>query len=277
MIRGNFSPLAVLGVSVVALSGAPGRASAWSTASRFEEPVLDAGGGGRFFTGTPGDPYTCADCHSGGGGVPVELAFPQSYRPGATYAVTVRWPTVDAHQVAALLEVVDREGRQAGTWTIPEDQLPLDALCAEDGFPAVQLYPTFEEVADPAEEAAAVDGVAVAGAAQPRQLVGADACGAHALFAHWTAPATDVGPVRFVGGVVAGNSTGVEFEVIDAKGDAVTLFSRQVAISEAQVTAPEVEFGCSVARGMTERDRGFRGFLLGLPLLGLWLRRWRHR
>lgn len=260
-------------VAAAALTGAPHGVQAWSTAGRFEEPVLEAGGGGRFFTGTPADPYTCADCHSGGGRVPLEVLLPQTYRPGATYAVMVRWPTVNSHQVAALLEAVDPQGQQAGTWAIPEDQLPVDALCVEDGFPAVQIYPSLEE--EPATDGDL--GAAVAAQGSPRQLVGADACGAHALFAHWTAPPTDVGPVRFVGGVVAGNSTGAEFEVVDAHGDAVTLISRQVATSEGGVTAPEIQFGCGLARDAGRRPAG-GGFwgAIGLPLVVLWRRRRRR-
>lgn len=109
----------------------PRAASAFSEPLLYAEPTLAGGGGGRFFTGSPLDAYSCAVCHEGGSAPSVTLrGFPESYVPGKRYDVELSWS--DARKVHALnLEIVDTKGRAAGTLALPSDaDVDEDGRCS---------------------------------------------------------------------------------------------------------------------------------------------------
>lgn len=120
----------VLGASALVLAGHPNAAHAFSEPLLYAEPTTAGGGGGRFFTGSPLDSFSCAVCHTGGARPVVTLrGLPESYEPGEKYALELSWTQArDPHAVT--LEIVDTEGRAAGTIALPAaEDVGDDARC----------------------------------------------------------------------------------------------------------------------------------------------------
>lgn len=163
-------------------------ARAFGDLFRFNDAAAHGGGGGRWFTGSPHDAYGCEVCH-GGDLAPTPVAvhgLPLVYQPGASYDIQVQWPATALH-TTAMFEITDALGHGAGTAAVPapvaaaESCIPLDLQTAGGIVLSAPELPI----------------------AEARQLVGMQDCGASMLHWIWTAPATDVGPVMFAGGVVA--------------------------------------------------------------------------
>lgn len=242
---------------IIALAGAfalfaPARVLAFSDPGTFGKPVTEGGGGGRYFTGSPADGYTCSVCHQGPAGPAVSvLGLPLAgYVPGTSYEVTVDWPD-DLENVAVSLEITDRTGMGAGSVRLPPaDELfePERCIPVGAGIPAGLL----------------ID-------APGRTIVFAANCGAQRLRFLWTAPTQDVGVLWFAGALVHadGNS--------DAEGDRVTILS--VALpspSQSADGALAVRGGCSaLAPGVRRPRAGATG--LWLLSLGFFVRRRRRR
>src|SRR5262245_54814772 len=100
---------------------APASVHAYSDFRTFAYPSNSGGGGGRFYTGSPADGYTCRICHSGGAAPEVRVqGLPlDGYQPGVEYEVTVDWWDGDALSTA--LELTDNEGRPAGSVRLPPE------------------------------------------------------------------------------------------------------------------------------------------------------------
>ena len=106
---------------LLALSASlPTHALAFSSPETYDLPTLEAGGGGRFFTGTPADGFGCDVCHEGGPPVELQIAgLPvDGYEPGASYEITITWP-LSAEHIALLAEITDESRQKAGTLTLP--------------------------------------------------------------------------------------------------------------------------------------------------------------
>jgi hypothetical protein len=184
---------------VAVLAIAPPRAHAFSSPETYDLPAVEAGGGGRFFTGTPADGFGCDVCHEGGTPAPLQITgLPVGgYEPGASYEITIAWPLSIEH-VAMLAEITDASSRKAGTITLPRpDSMTPDELCAaeEGGFPPGWVYDT-EDMA--------------------RAIVGNVDCGSKKLRFRWTAPISARSPLWFGAGLVHSNDDA------DASGDGVT-------------------------------------------------------
>ena len=104
-------------------------AEAYSEPEYFAYPGAAAGGAGRYFTGSPADPYTCATCHAHGHPPAIKvLGLPTSgYRGGTKYEVTVDWsdylPIANSERpasISAAIEITDMTGRRAGTLRVGE-------------------------------------------------------------------------------------------------------------------------------------------------------------
>jgi hypothetical protein len=154
---------------------APLPAAAFSDYELFNLPPLEGGGGGgRFFTGSPSDGYTCAVCHRGGV-VPTLLlrGLPErEYVPGTTYDVELLWTA--AQQPHALnLEFVTPRGGPAGVISL-YDPANLE--------PADKCDPARTEGID-GPGARLIEGT------EPRQILWLDDCGATRLRFRYTAPA----------------------------------------------------------------------------------------
>lgn len=168
------------------------RAYAFSDPEKFKLSALEGGGGGRFFTGSPADGYTCSVCHRGAPEPEVVLrGFPlDAYEPGKTYDVEVTW-TEPTEPHALALEVITPDGKSAGQLELVEDsKLDARSYCEQDLtlFPASYL-------------------TEVAG----RRIVGVTDCGATVLRFRFTAPDEPV--LAFSMGMVRSDHEG------DSQGD----------------------------------------------------------
>lgn len=209
---------------------APRVARAFSDPAAFADEPEKGGGGGRFFTGSPHDGYTCGVCHRGGNspdllilGLPVA-----GYRLGTSYEVTIEWPNDMQRNVALEAELTDRSGVRAGTLRLPpQDELLPSELCLPVG---------------------AGVGAGMLNEAGTRTVVSLPDCGAQRLRLLWTAPAQDVGPVWLTGSLVSSNAQG------DVKGDGVTDFARVLPSHAApdpiatRISAGGIGAGCSTTR-----------------------------
>jgi hypothetical protein len=225
-----------------------GSARAYSDPASFDLSPLAAGGGGRFFTGSPADGYTCKVCHEGGAEPRVSvLGLPLAgYRPGESYEVTVEW-SEQLEKVALALELSDGLGKAAGRIRLPQGaEIEEPELCEPvgDGWLAAQLTELSSE----------------------RQIIQVPDCGAKRVRFLWTAPSDAVGQVWFAGSMVASDGES------DPHHDGVTDFGRALGTS---ALASETTAQCSAAFGGTTRNRS-AAVLIALAALLCWIRR-RHR
>ncbi|MCB9612677.1 MAG: DUF3570 domain-containing protein [Sandaracinus sp.] len=201
-------------VALVATS-LPTSAHAFSSSSRFAAPVSGletgawGGGGGRWFTGSPGDGFTCAVCH-GEREAPFEITgIPDTWEPGSEHVIEITWPADQNGAVA--LEIVDADGRPVGTLSIEDDE--PDARCPADA-PATLAWPVGD-----------------------REVVLTEACGARYQRVRWTAPSEGLEAFVYVAGVI-GNRSG------DPTGDAT--ISERFATARVGAPTPEAaSLGCA--------------------------------
>jgi hypothetical protein len=224
---------------------------AFSDPASFGLGPYAAGGGGRFFTGSPADGFTCKVCHEGGpepklsvAGVPLT-----SYRPGAQYEIVVIWP-LTVEKFAAVVELTDLQGRVAGSVRLP---------------PASEIQaPEFCAPASDAILAATLQDVPLG-----RQVINVPDCGSQRLRFLWTAPTADVGPVWFAGSSVWSDGEG------DVYHDGVTDFGHVIASPSSSALASSTSAGCSL---LAASPHGHSACcVLGLLGASAWLRRTRRR
>lgn len=197
--------------AVLALLAPRASVQAFSEPTLYTEQPVNGGGGGRFFTGSSLDAYSCAVCHRGGAAPVVEISgFPDRYEPGESYAIVVRWTKPSAMH-SLNLEIIDRDGRGAGRLALPAaEDLADDDRCvlAEDealrSVQASYLMPY-----------------------GGRTVVGVRNCGARSL--HFTFTAPDDDKIALTAAVVRADASQ------DPNGDGV-LELRQIA---RRVGAPE--------------------------------------
>lgn len=227
--RIRFVPLSLV-ASVVAASlfFAVPEVRAYSDASGFaSNPLDDGGGGGRWFTGSPADGYTCAVCHSGAPGPVLSVqGLPiDGYIPGAMYEVTVDWPDT-LLRAGASAEITDERGVGAGTVHLPEGgAMDVREECAAEfgqGILATQRNDV--PVANPQLPARVVLNVA--------------ACGAQRMRFLWVAPNPPMGTLWLSGAIVDSNG------MADVNGDGVTNFARPIGVGMSVPVASTVG-GCS--------------------------------
>ena len=228
-------------------------ASAWSEVTRFTDPPAGGGGGWRFFTGSPGDSFTCANCHTGPSGLRMAVyGLPKTYMPGATYEVAVTW-TAGVSHVAGMLEIVDELGEAAGQFSVldPADADPA-SLC-EGNFSPMTVFTRTPTAAG-----------------MRRQVLGATSCEATRVQARWKAPDRDVGAVMLVGGFVRPDDK-PEGADPTPENDQVTLLHHAIASpSEPTPPAPSQTFGCQlgIAKASSGAGRWALLFLVAMALRG---------
>jgi hypothetical protein len=211
-----------------AIAAAPVRARAFSDPATFQNDVAEGGGGGRFFTGSPADGYTCNVCHRGAESPDIEISgLPLTgYTPGTAYEITIDWPD-DFENVALALELDDAHGKAVGRLRLPpQDELlePERCVPVSAGIAAGQL----------------VD-------AEERSILEVPNCGAQRVRFLWVAPAQDHGAVWFAGSLVRADG------MSDVAGDGVTNFSGVLASpSQSSANARAVNAGCNVARAASD-------------------------
>lgn len=228
-------------------------AHAFSDPAAFADPADAGGGGGRFFTGSPADGYTCRVCHGGGvnpamliTGLPIA-----GYAPSTAYEVTIAWRD-DVANAALEAEITDASGRAAGSLRLPPDNELLDSeLCLPLGSHV---------------------GAGTLLDAPGRSVISVPDCGSRRLRFLWIAPSADIGPVWLSGSIVSSDAKG------DVKGDGVTDFSRRLPSpsapdpSASTVRSGWKGLGCSAAPARPARTAA-----LGLPFLLVTLLVWRRR
>jgi hypothetical protein len=230
----------------------PASARAFSDPASFEQSTAAAGGGGRHFTGSPADGYTCKVCHEGGAEPPLRvLGLPfAGYRPGTAYEIMVDWPD-SLTKFAAALEMTDLQGRRAGSLRLP---------------PQAELLPP--ELCEPVSDG--VGAGLISETSDGRQIIAVPDCGAKRLRFLWTAPDKDSGRVWFSGSAVVSNGEA------DVLGDGVTDFGRVIGpANSAQPLASQTTASCSVARARGG-SAWYDGLVVGCGYVG-WRRSRRRR
>jgi hypothetical protein len=221
----------------------PGITHAYQNPQRFGDAVEQGGGGGRYFTGAPGDGFTCSVCHTKGTPAHLNISgLPEyGYSPGQQYTIAIEWPKELTH-VALNAEITTTSGLTLGDLTfLTPDEITTDDQCTGVGIPAAIPMPT--------------EG--------GRTIVLAGECGATRARFHWTAPAVDGGGAWFSGSLVVSDEDG------SVAGDSVTDFSRQIASPTVGAgSAVSISSDCA-ARAPGRRARPWLGLLLALALLAL--------
>jgi hypothetical protein len=226
-----------------------GRALAYQNPTRFADPPEMGGGGGKFFTGSPADGYTCVVCHTAG--TPAHLKIEGlpvgGYTPGQVYRITVDWDDT-LKSVALNLEITDRSGQTLGEIAMPgADQLSEADLCnpISIGLPDLHVLMTTDN----------------------RMVAVVPECGGHQASVMWTAPTApgtgSYAEAWFSGSLVAADMDG---KVI---GDNTTDFTRVIGLRAQTVPkASVVKGGCSVLTGRGQNaSTPFFALLLVLGVL----------
>lgn len=194
----------LLGAAFVGIACTPAAtALAYQNPTRFGDAVEEGGGGGRYFTGGPGDGFTCSVCHTKGTPAHLNISgFPEgNYQPGQQYTIMIEWAPELMH-VALNAEVTNESGATLGelSFLMPQEITAQDQ-CVGVAFPAALPMP-------------------VAGG---RTVVLAGECGATRARFHWTAPTGSASAAFFSGSLVVSDEDG------SVAGDSVTDFSKVIA------------------------------------------------
>lgn len=221
-------------------------ARAYSDVHDFAYPTSVGGGGGRFFTGSPADGYTCRICHGGAAAPRVRvLGLPLAgYRPGVEYEVAVDWWDGDA--LSAAVEVTDNEGLAAGTIRLPSDSRTLDAeRCRQDVNEPMAATLVSVPPPDHRSELDYLDACLTADRPDDcRQVISVPACGSGRLRFAWRAPDSDIGPIWFSGAVVLSNDDG------DTSGDGVAEIGTLLPSGSDAQASVRTYAGCSATPNM---------------------------
>ena len=115
-------------------------AAAFSDPELFSAPAEQGGGGGRQFTGSRLDGFTCSVCHSGGAepdvvieGLPVSLASDETYR------VVIRFAKPET-SYALQLEVLHESGASLALQLPPSDTVTSVGRCDGESTGDVAAY-----------------------------------------------------------------------------------------------------------------------------------------
>lgn len=279
-------------------------AHAYSTPDAYAERPSEGGGGGRWFSGSPADGYSCSVCHSPAAG---QRAFPmyvtglplEGYTLAEAREVVLSWPQFaqrwrelrpDPMQpmlpgapqpaMGMVAELVAESGKASGTIEIRGATASEAELC-EKTRPNLQprlgirLYQVRAGIA-PLLVRPDANGTLRCEARHlgQRCLIALNSCGAQQARFIWTAPSTQEGPIWFSAGFVAS-------EQLSGTPDADAVYEISVPMvpgGGASGRYQETLRGtCSVSRVRDDGGHGlWYGVIAGLAL-ALWLRRARVR
>lgn len=116
-----------------------------STAHAFSDPAMfgmsaaEGGGGGRYFTGSRIDPYSCSVCHTGGKEPNVVIdGIPDTPVAGQRYELVVHWDQPEV-PLALQLELSTPSASHPTVEVLPDADLPPESRCDQSptGLPAV--------------------------------------------------------------------------------------------------------------------------------------------
>lgn len=115
-------------------------AQAFGALSVFEFAAGEGGGGGRFFTGSLRDGYTCGVCHQSETYFGMELrGLGTSIEPGKTYTLTVAWEG-DPTGVSVNGEIVGPKGFAAGKLTTIDGEASIEVADKKDKRQLFNVY-----------------------------------------------------------------------------------------------------------------------------------------
>jgi hypothetical protein len=238
------STQAGLWILLLTVSVGPTRALAFSDPERFTAPTHEGGGGGRFFTGSWADGFTCAVCHRGGSAPAINIAgLPRAgFSPGQIVEAELTFGSGPGNHSLAL-EVVDGGGRDLGLELLPDDQISISERCGAT------------------QEAKRASYISQLGA---RRILGMEACEARAVRFRFRTPQTD--RAMLVATVLASdNSATIE-------GDGVTEVTQLLYQNPSAARAAE-DSGCSPNSGPADLRTSFALLLLA----ALWRYRSRYQ
>jgi hypothetical protein len=229
----------------------PASAHAYSSFGDYARSVAEGGGGGKFFTGTPLDGYTCDVCHSGGAAAKLDvIGLPTAgYVPGQTYQIAFQWPAPlldDAPKSALMVELTDTNGAPAGTPSLVPYAHWTDAeKCALEDFPAADICRVGAEPGCCRDLDPARDGCSFPG---ERSMLWMLECGARAARFDWTAPAQAV-DVWFSASMLTSNAGN------DAAGDGVTLVRQRLYAASGSTARAGAVGTCQLQHRPAARSR----------------------
>lgn len=200
-------------LTMLALSVFASDARAFSDAKFFADAPLEGGGDGRYFTGSPRDPFSCSVCHQGA--APPDIAItglPEALVPGERHDVLIRWTKPELSH-ALTLELMTEGGGHAPIDLGALEELPAASRCDQNpqSDPAVYTVDVGE-----------------------RRVVGVQDCGASELRFSFEVP--DAPVLYFAMGIVRSDSSGTP------DGDGVVEVRRKLERGGASSASD----GCSV-------------------------------
>ncbi len=229
--------------SVVGALVVPSMANAYSKSTRYARDTMAGGGGGRFFTGAPGDGFTCGVCHGQTPGPSIKLAGAPDdvYEPGETYEISIQWDPADQFAVSA--SVAFDDGAPAGT-------LALEPFEEQSEFDKCAAGPVASELLHDARYG--------------RSVAAMIPCGATRLDLVWTAPersdSCGSDAVLYIAGVAGDDSDDPEGDQVSARIERWELSGDATAPSCAEAS------GCRVG-GESDTRWGGLVVLLGLGFM----------
>ena len=245
-------------------------AHAYSNFNDYVRAIEMGGGGGRLFSGTPGDSYGCDVCHRGAEGAELRvIGLPtEGYVPGQAYEIAFQWPLA-ATDVALMAEVTDLAGGPAGAISL----LPIPAwqpgeFCEDGVNPAADVCRAGDVDASCCiyHMGMSPDACAFPG---ERSVLWVQDCRSDFARMVWTAPSVPM-DVWFSTEMVTSD---LQF---DAVGDGATSLRMRLQPIGASSDVTSAVGDCRVAsRG--SRDTSFAGGLTSLALLACCAVVWRRR
>jgi hypothetical protein len=123
----------------IAIALTPVTAHAYSDPAMFGDPVEEGGGGGRYFTGSRAEKYSCSVCHQGGEAPRFVIdPLPAVLEEGTRYSLVIHWSDPESPQ-GLQLELATATGADPAV-TIPAPAaLPATSRCegSATGLPAI--------------------------------------------------------------------------------------------------------------------------------------------
>lgn len=238
-------------LALLVCAAQPSAAGAYSAFDDYMRSIEEGGGGGKLFTGTPADGYTCDVCHRGGEPAALSVVgLPEAgYVPGATYEISLSAPAT-VPRVAIMAELTDLRGAPAGTTALLPFAMWLPSeLCEGGEFPASDVCRTGDEPGCCLDVKPGTDACSFPG---ERSVLWMGECGAHSSRMLWTAP-TQPGDVWFSASLLTSNAGN------NVDGDGVTLYRRRLHVTGSSEVRTEATGSCQV-QSLPKR-----------PLASLWL------
>lgn len=225
--------LALRFAAILSVAVMPARGVAYSDPERFGEAADEGGGGGRYFTGSLSDGYTCAVCHSGGVAPEVVVRGLPSmgYAPDQLVEGELSFPTGAANHAVAL-EVTDGTGNDVGLELVPEAEIAPTERCG--AAPGGKRASYVTQVGE-------------------RRVLGVEACEARAVRFRFRTKLLD--RITVAATVLASDNSAT------VQGDGVTEFDQTLYRDDS--AAHRSSAGCSALA----RESGAAGAWLGLLLL----------